>query len=292
MACSPRTEGSEQAADRQAEERLSMAVPASGLPRRRSSSTDVDEARSRKCDGADRCLAHQSRRSSARSGFSCRTRTGADARRFGCRDVSSNVDHPLTTRAGADPTRAAVLVITSGPWPCRVPTPRACIKEAEASHRAASRRGQGSSRRLPRRPQGARPTSSSATGPTSASWTGCLRRSRTYDNGGREVGAALLEAFLKADCEDGGVDEIHVVYTRFKSMVTQEPTVIRLLPLEVVEERGAASEVDELLPLYEFEPESEPRCLTHCSRSYIRVPHLRTPCCRPQLPSSRPASRR
>jgi len=38
-------------------------------------------------------------------------------------------------------------------------------------------------------------------------------------------------------------------------MVTQEPTVIRLLPLEVVEEQ-AESESD-LLPLYEFEPEAE-----------------------------------
>jgi len=35
----------------------------------------------------------------------------------------------------------------------------------------------------------------------------------------------------------------------------QEPTVVRLLPLEVVEEK-AASESD-LLPLYEFEPETE-----------------------------------
>jgi F-type H+-transporting ATPase subunit gamma len=55
--------------------------------------------------------------------------------------------------------------------------------------------------------------------------------------------------------EDGGVDEIHVVYTRFKSMVSQEPTVIRLLPLEVVEQEATSE--SELLPLYEYEPESE-----------------------------------
>lgn len=70
----------------------------------------------------------------------------------------------------------------------------------------------------------------------------------------REIGSTLLEQF-NTDFEDGGVDEIHVVYTRFRSMVTQEPTVIRLLPLEVVEEE-AATESD-ILPLYEYEPEPE-----------------------------------
>jgi F-type H+-transporting ATPase subunit gamma len=68
----------------------------------------------------------------------------------------------------------------------------------------------------------------------------------------REIGDAVLADFNTA-YEDGGVDEIHVVYTRFKSMVTQEPAVIRLLPLEVVEEEVANE--SELLPLYEYEPE-------------------------------------
>ncbi len=49
-----------------------------------------------------------------------------------------------------------------------------------------------------------------------------------------EIGDTLVEAFLK-DENDGGVDEIHIVYTRFVSMVSQEPEIIRLLPLEVVE---------------------------------------------------------
>jgi len=69
----------------------------------------------------------------------------------------------------------------------------------------------------------------------------------------KEIGAALLEEFAN-DFVEGGVDEIHVVYTRFKSMVTQEPTVVRLLPLEVEEQTVSESD---LLPLYEFEPESE-----------------------------------
>jgi F-type H+-transporting ATPase subunit gamma len=49
------------------------------------------------------------------------------------------------------------------------------------------------------------------------------------------------------------VDEIHLVYTRFVNMVTQEPEVVRLLPLEVVEGDEAPA-ADDVLPLYEFEP--------------------------------------
>lgn len=68
-----------------------------------------------------------------------------------------------------------------------------------------------------------------------------------------EIGDALVERFLQPASE-GGVDEIHIVYNRFVSMLTQTPEVVRLLPLEVVEgveEPGPR----EVLPLYDFEPE-------------------------------------
>ena len=68
----------------------------------------------------------------------------------------------------------------------------------------------------------------------------------------REIGERIIDDFIK-DYDDGGVDEVHVVFTRFVSMVTQEPDVIRLLPLEVVEGTDAP-EAEEVLPLYEFEP--------------------------------------
>ncbi|SEH73207.1 MULTISPECIES: F0F1 ATP synthase subunit gamma [unclassified Leifsonia] len=69
----------------------------------------------------------------------------------------------------------------------------------------------------------------------------------------KEVADAILESFLR-DASDGGVDEIHVIYNRFISMLTQEPQVVRLLPLEVVE---GLEEPDrtQVLPLYEFEPD-------------------------------------
>ncbi|MGO4783968.1 F0F1 ATP synthase subunit gamma [Cryobacterium sp. W22_MBD10_FK3] len=84
------------------------------------------------------------------------------------------------------------------------------------------------------------------------SWTGSTDRPE-FDTA-QEIGDALLSAFLR-EADDGGVDEIHIVYNRFVSMVTQVPQVVRLLPLEVVE--GEASDVPSTLPLYEFEPDPE-----------------------------------
>lgn len=70
----------------------------------------------------------------------------------------------------------------------------------------------------------------------------------------REIADALFAAF-QAPAESGGVSEIHVIYTHFRSMVAQEPRVIRLLPLEIVE--GVADSVADVEPLYEFEPSSD-----------------------------------
>ena len=71
----------------------------------------------------------------------------------------------------------------------------------------------------------------------------------------REIAERVVLDFTK-DHEEGGVDEFHVVFTRFVNMVTQVPEVIRMLPLEVVEGEEAPSEED-VLPLYEFEPSAE-----------------------------------
>ncbi len=69
----------------------------------------------------------------------------------------------------------------------------------------------------------------------------------------KEIGDAVVQKFLQPSAE-GGVDEIHIVYNRFVSMLTQVPEVVRLLPLEVVEGVEPPSK-DEVMPLYEFEPE-------------------------------------
>jgi F-type H+-transporting ATPase subunit gamma len=84
-------------------------------------------------------------------------------------------------------------------------------------------------------------------------WSGFSEKP-SFENA-REIGKRVTEDFVK-DADSDGVNEVHVVYTRFVSMVSQEPEVIRLLPLEVVEgtETPAA---DEVLPLYAFEPSAE-----------------------------------
>ena len=71
----------------------------------------------------------------------------------------------------------------------------------------------------------------------------------------KEVADTVIEKFTQ-DSAEGGVDEIHIVYNRFVSLVTQQPEVVRILPLEVVE---GVEEVEdtEIFPLYEFEPEPD-----------------------------------
>ncbi|MGH3445821.1 MAG: F0F1 ATP synthase subunit gamma [Nocardioidaceae bacterium] len=83
------------------------------------------------------------------------------------------------------------------------------------------------------------------------SWTG-FSESPKYANS-REVGKGVIDAFVADESEPHHVDEVHVVYTRFRSMLVQEATDMRLLPLEVVEGEKKP-EPDEVLPLYEFEP--------------------------------------
>jgi F-type H+-transporting ATPase subunit gamma len=69
----------------------------------------------------------------------------------------------------------------------------------------------------------------------------------------QDIGQTLVDKFVLGESE-GGVNEIHIIYNRFISALTQEPQVIRLLPLEVVE-GVEPPEAGEILPSYEFEPE-------------------------------------
>ena len=85
------------------------------------------------------------------------------------------------------------------------------------------------------------------------SWTG-FSDSPTSDVAW-EIAQTMLAKFL-LDPADGGVGQLYVVYTHFQNMVTQTPRVIRMLPLEVVEDTGEPQD-DEPIPLYEFEPSPE-----------------------------------
>jgi F-type H+-transporting ATPase subunit gamma len=70
----------------------------------------------------------------------------------------------------------------------------------------------------------------------------------------RKIGDDLLQAFLTPESE-GGIDEIHVVYTHFVNMAVQQVRVRRILPLEIVDEVVETKSGESLpFPLYEFEP--------------------------------------
>ena len=80
----------------------------------------------------------------------------------------------------------------------------------------------------------------------------------------RAAGQTLIRAFMAGGDDDGdgpgadgilGVDEIHLVYTEFHSMLTQAPVARRIAPLVVEEAAGPAPAG--YLPAYEFEPEPE-----------------------------------
>jgi F-type H+-transporting ATPase subunit gamma len=160
----------------------------------------------------------------------------------------SDVDHALTTEP-ENPTKAAVLIITSdrglaGAYSSSV------LKEGErlaerlreegkqVTTFIAGRKGEAYYRFRDR--------------PVRESWSGFSDQPQ-YDNA-RQIGEALIGAFI--DDSDEGVDEVHLVYTRFRSMLVQEPHSVRMLPLEVVEGEEKPTD-DEVLPLYEFEPEPD-----------------------------------
>nr|WP_300051408.1 F0F1 ATP synthase subunit gamma [uncultured Nocardioides sp.] len=163
----------------------------------------------------------------------------------------SNVDHALTLEP-EDPKKAAILIVTSdrglaGAYSSSV------LKEAERL--IEKLKGEGKEVDLYVSGRKGEAYFKFRQRSIMQAWTG-FSDQPTYDVAA-EIGAALIAAFL-ADAEDSesdvaAVDEVHVVYTRFRSMLSQEPTAVRLLPLEVVEGTEAPDKAD-LLPLYEFEP--------------------------------------
>jgi F-type H+-transporting ATPase subunit gamma len=162
----------------------------------------------------------------------------------------SNVDHPLT-REEEDPKRAAVLIITSdrglaGAYSSSV------LKEAERLVERLRAEGKEIDTYICGRKGEAYYKFRQR--PIVQSWTG-FSDQPSYDVAA-EIGRTLIDSFVKEQGEEGDVDEVHVVYTRFRSMLTQEPTAIRLLPLEVVEGEEKPEESD-VFPLYEFEPSAE-----------------------------------
>jgi F-type H+-transporting ATPase subunit gamma len=96
--------------------------------------------------------------------------------------------------------------------------------------------------------------------PVEQSWTGFSEQPGFAD--ARAIGQTLIAAFeAGADDEAGtpgpdgvvGVDELHVVHTQFRTLMTQAPVANFLAPMQV-EEREATEEI--MPPSYEYEPDS------------------------------------
>ncbi|XAS66089.1 F0F1 ATP synthase subunit gamma [Micrococcaceae bacterium Sec5.7] len=160
----------------------------------------------------------------------------------------SEIDHPLTTEP-AQIRRAAVLVVASnrglaGSYSASV------LKQSEQLHGLLSAEGKEVKTYLVGNK--AQAYFQFRNREFAQSWLDATDAPQFAT--AKDISQVLLGDFAK-EFEDGGVDEIHVVYTRFVSMVLQVPTVVRLLPLEVSEEQVTESSV--LLPLYEYEPEPE-----------------------------------
>ncbi|QHC67074.1 F0F1 ATP synthase subunit gamma [Rathayibacter sp. VKM Ac-2759] len=160
----------------------------------------------------------------------------------------SNVEHPLTTEREKLDT-AAIVIFTSdrglaGAFSSSV------LKEAEEL--ATLLRSEGKEVVFYLVGRKANAYFSFRKRPSVRIWTGGT--DQPVFETAKEIADAVVDAY-NLDDEEGGVDEIHLVYNRFVSMVTQQPTVVRLLPLEVVE--GAEDQNTDLYPLYEFEPDPE-----------------------------------
>lgn len=190
---------------------------------------------------------------------------------------NSALDHPLLVER-EQPTRAAVLVVTSdrgqaGGYNANV------LKEAEQLQSLLREQGKepvlyvigrkGVSYYRFRNREIER------------SWTG-FSEQPGYENAA-EVAKTLVAAFMAGEDDDQGnpdgvhgVDELHLVYTSFKNMITQVPQARRMAPLEVSYEADSASakpadatdgepqqnhpsetRTGGLQSLYEFEPDPD-----------------------------------
>ncbi|MEV0680813.1 F0F1 ATP synthase subunit gamma [Actinosynnema sp. NPDC050436] len=162
--------------------------------------------------------------------------------------ASANLDHPLLTERKT-PKRAGVLVVTSDKGMCGGYNANV-LKAAEEL--LALLRSEGKEPVL------------YVIGRKGASYYRFRRRDIAGEWSGfsqlphyvnaAEAGDTLVPAFLEGTENGGqGVDELHVVYTEFKSMLSQQPTAKRIAPMEIEYEESKPK----LQSVYSFEPNAE-----------------------------------
>jgi F-type H+-transporting ATPase subunit gamma len=194
--------------------------------------------------------------------------------------AAGTLDDPLLVER-ENPTRAAMLVVTSDRGLCGGYNAN-LLRAAEELH--ALLRDEGKSVTLYVVGRKGLGYYTFRQRPIEQSWTGFSEQPSYAD--AAAAGTVLVRAFLAgADDENGGsgpdgmpgVDELHIVYTEFRSMVTQIPRARRIAPLvvEYVENDTADTgsqrqRSDSPAPLYEFEPDAE-ELLGHLLPKYINI---------------------
>ena len=170
--------------------------------------------------------------------------------------TNSALDHPLLVER-EQPKRAAVLVVTSDRGQCGGYNANV-LKEAEQLQSLLREQGKepvlyvigrkGVSYYRFRNRE------------IEQSWTG-FSEQPGYEHAA-EAAKTLVSAFMAgADDAEGnadgvqGVDELHLVYTSFKNMITQVPQARRMAPLEVEYSGGVSAAAD---PDAETGPEAQP----------------------------------
>jgi F-type H+-transporting ATPase subunit gamma len=185
---------------------------------------------------------------------------------------SASLDHPLLTER-QNPKRAAVLVITSdrgfaGSYNVNV------LRRTEEL--LALLRQEGKDPVLYVVGRKGETYYSFRDREMAATFTGFSEQPRYED--AQEVGSALIDVFTAGEDDDEqggagadnilGVDELHIVFTEFRSLLSQVPVAKRMAPLEVEEveefdyeredrEHGATGGDSGVPTSYEFEPSAE-----------------------------------
>jgi F-type H+-transporting ATPase subunit gamma len=161
------------------------------------------------------------------------------------------LDHPLLVEK-PEPKRAGVLVVSSDRGLCGAYN-SSTFRRAEELFSLL--RGSGKTPVLYTVGRKALGYYSFRNWDVSGSWTGFSERP-SYENAA-EVAETLVDAFMagadgNGEAEDEGVDELHIVYSEFKSMMSQSAEAHRIAPMvvEYVEEDTGPH------TLYSFEPDA------------------------------------
>jgi F-type H+-transporting ATPase subunit gamma len=163
------------------------------------------------------------------------------------------LDHPLLVER-PEPTRAGVLVVSSDRGLCGAYN-SGIFRRSEQLF--AQLRDEGKEPVLYTVGRKAQNYYTFRNWDIAASWSGFSEQPQ-YENAA-EIGSTLVDAFMKGAGDDddqaddaAGVDELHIVYSEFKSMMSQTPAAHRMAPLvvEYVEEDTGPR------TLYSFEPDA------------------------------------